>query len=359
MPVDPALAQLQLLLRRATPLIEGAERIPDTPLKFTPGQAVQATVLSALPNGRFLVQIGDRQLDLNLPRNTPPGARLDLRFVGNDPRPTFILPGEGLPPGSTIVALSDTARNLAVLLSRLSRPSGEAAVLPRAAPVLEAPPGDPRELAVALQSAVARSGLFYESHQAQWVAGSRSLAELLREPQARLSEPLAQARAGAPRQEAGLPGPGESAEPPAGGAGRATLLLPGGPGGLGAEDKEPVHPAAAPLVRQQLETLDTRQVVWQGEIWPGQTLRWTIEEGEAGSEGTDPPRAWVTRLALDLPALGEVQALLRLDATGVQIELEVAAPGTRAQLAAHADALRSGFARAGLKLAQVTLHEQG
>ncbi|NOK57077.1 flagellar hook-length control protein FliK, partial [Burkholderia thailandensis] len=51
-------------------------------------------------------------------------------------------------------------------------------------------------LSLALAQAVAQSGLFYESHLAQWLAGQRTTAELAREPQARLAsgaQPGAQA----------------------------------------------------------------------------------------------------------------------------------------------------------------------
>ncbi|HDR9731995.1 TPA: flagellar hook-length control protein FliK, partial [Burkholderia aenigmatica] len=46
-------------------------------------------------------------------------------------------------------------------------------------------------LRAALAQAVSESGLFYESHLAQWLAGQRPLAALMREPQARLAVALA------------------------------------------------------------------------------------------------------------------------------------------------------------------------
>ncbi|MBR7947854.1 flagellar hook-length control protein FliK, partial [Burkholderia cenocepacia] len=46
-------------------------------------------------------------------------------------------------------------------------------------------------LRAALAQAVSESGLFYESHLAQWLAGQRPLAALMREPQARLATALA------------------------------------------------------------------------------------------------------------------------------------------------------------------------
>ena len=54
--------------------------------------------------------------------------------------------------------------------------------------VVEGAPPLPAVCAALLKDAVSKSGLFYESHQAQWVAGEKSLVDILREPQGRLSE---------------------------------------------------------------------------------------------------------------------------------------------------------------------------
>ena len=70
------------------------------------------------------------------------------------------------------VAPQDTARTAA---SQAAAPARDATA---AAPVLA--------LRAALAQAVSESGLFYESHLAQWLAGQRPLAALEREPQARL-----------------------------------------------------------------------------------------------------------------------------------------------------------------------------
>lgn len=359
MPVNDVLAQLHQLLRRTTPLVEGAERLPETFLKLTPGQQVRATVLSQLPSGRFLVQVNDQHLDLNLPRDTQPGSQVELRYVGSQPRLTFMLAGEPVAPSRSPVNLSDTARYIGALLARASNLTSQGAAPTAANPVLEAPPSDPQKLAVALKTALAESGLFYESHQAQWVAGERSLAALLREPQGQLSQPRAFAAA---HGEAARPAPaaddGEPARPaapplPDNGSGPARAAE-----GLSAP-REPVHPQAAPLVQQQLEALDTRQLIWQGEVWPGQTLRWEIEEREGGGEGAPAERQWVTRLALTLPSLGGVEARLRLDALGVHVDLSVGEDQARAALEAGAQALAEGFERAGLRLAEFQVRDHG
>jgi hypothetical protein len=382
MAVNDVLGQLQALLKKSTPLIETGGEGAQQPLKFTPGQEVQAKVLSTLPNSRFLVLVGDQHLDLNLPRNTQPGDNVELRFVGNQPRPTFILANEAAQPqarGGT-VNLSDTARFIGALLDKASQLAARAETpVARSAPVLPGAPADVPQFAQALRSALSQSGLFYESHQAQWVAGQRSLGELLKEPQAQLSEQRAFAAAQRPAEAATPNAASQASE------GRAasvppraeSMPFPPSPTAAAAEQpvetaarpapvtgmpeasaKESVHPSTAPLLQQQLEALDSRQVIWQGQVWPGQTMQWQIEERDAREGGgTEAANEWQTRLALTLPNLGEVGAQLRLSAQGIRIELSVAEPETGQRLQAAAGQLQAGFERADLTLMQLVVKQ--
>ncbi|MCM3532601.1 flagellar hook-length control protein FliK, partial [Cytobacillus oceanisediminis] len=97
-----------------------------------------------------------------------------------------------------------------------------------------------------------------------------------------------------------------------------------------------VHPAAVPLVRQQLDALATDQFRWTGEAWPGARLDWTIEPDEPGHRaprggGDDDAGdgiAWRTRLTLTLPSLGTVDAELVLN--GAQLVARLRANQTGA-----------------------------
>ncbi|MBR8421228.1 flagellar hook-length control protein FliK, partial [Burkholderia dolosa] len=73
-------------------------------------------------------------------------------------------------------AVSSADSNVQASASRATSAAHEAAGLPPVA-----------MLRAALAQAVSASGLFYESHLAQWLAGQRPLAALMREPQARLA----------------------------------------------------------------------------------------------------------------------------------------------------------------------------
>lgn len=120
-----------------------------------------------------------------------------------------------------------------------------------------------------------------------------------------------------------------------------------------------VAPDVVPLVQQQLEALATHNFSWQGQIWPGQEMRWDITEhvdedasrraqgdGEAASN-------WQTRLRLTFPHLGAVDAQLRLQ--GAQISLVLTAGNTQTQelLRNATQVLRSQFNGAGLALTTV------
>jgi Flagellar hook-length control protein FliK len=186
-----------------------------------------------------------------------------------------------------------------------------AAPTARAMPILASPPDNPAELAKGLQSALVRSGLFYESHQAQWVAGARPLEELMHEPQALLKRTA-----------------------------------------------DPVHPQATALVQQQLETLDTRQIVWAGQVWPDQPLEWRIEEEPPHDHAPDEaPASWKTSLRLTLPQLGAMTATLSLYGNDVRLTLSAAGSDAQSTLRAAEPALRTALDRAGLTLLGMSIAE--
>jgi hypothetical protein len=168
--------------------------------------------------------------------------------------------------------------------------------------------------------------LFYESHQAQWVAGRRPLADLLREPQA--------------RHAPGLPSPTAASAPlatpvdlPAGKSAADSLGSP-----VRSTPADPLPPELQPLVQQQLDAAAHQPILWRGEVWPGQTMNWEIrEEKERRDTSEEVAAQWQTRVRLVLPQLGELAADLSLTPAGVSIRL-AAAEGR------SSDALRNSLA---------------
>lgn len=347
---------------------------------------------------------------------------------------------------STRETLSFAARAILDLFE-----SGDAQPLQARAPLLSTAPGAGNASAATLSAALAtlvdQSGLFYESHLAQWVVGLRPLSALLQEPQAGLRQPpapnspaqTAPPAATPPQQPAPsagapvalLPYGGPPAAPaqapsaailaeltrptifplttgvpaqPARGHGADAGSQPGLPGQAAsatagqaapttpaAEQRRaahanaaahayqitaevsheghhiaqaqraaiiaswnapdqpaaapqpdvgpPVHPASEGVVRHQLELLATQQFRWSVEAWPGMPMDWEVtrEQQREHSPTSADAATWSTRLRLDLPRLGHVDAVLTLGAHGLEARL-VADDRTTAGLLAEAGA---------------------
>lgn len=365
--------QLQLLIKTsAPPLLEVSQQQLELP-QLVPGQKVPAHVVASMPNGRFQVLVADKALDMNLPRNTQPGDKLELVFVTAKPRLTFILASDLANVATTNntkpqVSLSETARFLGGLLEKVMQPEAsqtKAASIAQTAPLLSGAPGKTLDFAQGLRGALTQSGLFYESHQAQWVTGQRPLTDLLHEPQGRLSPVAANlaqpepGRVSGSQETTGNASTGFQAMPnvkPA--EPQSTPVLPQNQGdvlsGKPLAATQPTHPDTLPIVRQQLEALDSRQVVWQGQVWPGQTMEWQIEERAAREQGSEVVvPEWQTSLRLVLPQLGEIAARLTLVPQGIRLQLDASDPASARLLAEQRTALRQGMETSGLQLVEM------
>jgi flagellar hook-length control protein FliK len=300
----------RVLATTPVPRIELEADVTRTPARSV-GQLLQAQLVADLPNGRSLLDVQGFRFDVKLPVPARLGETFHLEVLALQPKLTFALLGAQAGAKPDAVSMSDSVRQLTALLDRVSSETS-AAPTARAAPVLPAPPDRPADLAEALKNTLARSGLFYESHQAQWIAGERPLEELMREPQAALKP-----------------------------------------------TEEPVHPQATALVRQQLETLDTRQIVWTGQVWPDQSLEWRIEEEpQHDSSSAEAPTSWKTSLRLELPQLGAMRATLSIAGNDVRMTLSAAEVDARSALRAGEPALRAAFQRAGLTLLDVAVPDE-
>lgn len=274
--------------------------IPDAihdPHGLTPGMRLQARVEVQLASGDFRVRVGDTLMRTQLPAGTRPGTTLELVFIGARPRLTFMLLNPP-PTAPGYASLSPAARLLATLAQETK--SNSAATPPyQADPVLGDAPDDIGEFSARLQQAFSRSGLFYESHQAQWLTGQRTREQLLQEPQGRLS--AASATAG----DLDIAPATAGHDAPADGGSEARM----------------VHGEALPQVRQQLAALETGHVNWRGEVWPGQTMDWEIEGEPPDPDTPGDPHRWHSRLRLTLPRLGQVTAMFTLEQRGVRIAM--------------------------------------
>lgn len=389
----------------ASPTLALDRRI--SPGSLAVGQELNARLLSDRAGGRFLALIDGRAVEVVL----PPGARAGdtLRLTVTAEQPRLVLSGEadarvGTGSGTTAagadaaspaspdgapaqpartateVSVSAGGRALTRLVADIaSAAAGARAPDPdpdagatqgnRGVPLVALPAAGRGELAGQLAAALSRtfsgSGLFYESHQAQWVAGERSLDSLRQEPQGKLpplppAAPAASSLAGTPaaqlqgtatEADAIRPAPTTTREGTTAPAASGTAA-PGAGAGLLAGV---VDAASVSLVQQQLATLDAGRAGWRGLVLPGVPASIVVQERPAPSEddadGTPAPAAdWATTVSVVLPRLGAVDARLLL--RGDRLLLSVAADEASGadELAAAREQLVSALADAGLKV---------
>jgi len=291
--------------------------------QLDPGEILSARVDAKLPDGSFKLLVAGQALRMSLPSFIAPGDTLELAFVTREPHPTFELKSV-LPQGSAEAPSLSTAGRLvaAAMLQSGAAPMPTTAAVP--GPLLTTAPADGTRLSGQLANTLTTSGLFYESHQAQWVAGTRDLPQIMQEPQARL------VRSAQSDTQTGVQ------------TGVQAIL-----------------PQALPLVQMQLATLDTSIVMMQLEIWPKQWMQWTVQErppgpeNEAQSEAAQPD--WNTRLRLVLPQLGELNAMLSFGAGGITIRVEADKTASAALLQANGASLQEALAAAGLPSARIAI----
>ncbi|WP_460836627.1 flagellar hook-length control protein FliK, partial [Massilia agri] len=187
-------------------------------------------------------------------------------------------------------------------------------------PVVAAASLDAASIAQGLQQAVGKSGLFYESHVAEWAQGARALADLNAEPQ----------------QQAAREG----------------------------QRPLPTDPATAQFINLQLATQEQAHLSWQGNLWPGQPMQLEVrrevdEEQEGQGEGEEAAaRAWHSRLRLTFPGLGDVDA--RLTLVGGALQLRVSASEDSAALLRHNQpSLAGALDAAGTPLAAFEVRSTG
>ena len=310
------------------------------------GQQVSAKVEQQLQNGNFKVSIKGQPLQMNLPQGTKPGDSVNLVLVSREPRLTFKL---DLPqsPAQPQAELSQAGRLISQLVPDASKPN---VPLTGTKPVLPSPPQEPVQLAQALQNTLAKSGLFYESHQAQWVMGELPLAQLMQEPQ-NAGTSLPQLQQSQPREQTNPAAISQSAA-------KADIQVSPEPA---ADAQIKIEESTLPIVRQQINTLETQSFSWTGQIWPGQTMDWQVQEEEEQGKRQDgeAPRTWASRLRLSLPSLGEINANLRLTPSGVQISLQVAKQDTESSLKKQGRMLQKSMEANGIALVSMAVKQHG
>jgi hypothetical protein len=206
-------------------------------------------------------------------------------------------------------SISTAGKALGDVIAAAQKADTQASAAVGRTPLLAAPSGDAGAIAQALKDGLGKSGLFYESHVAEWAEGARSRADLAAEPQAR-----------------GMP--------------------------------PPTDPNTAQFINLQLNAHEQGRVAWQGQLWPGRDMHWDVEREAHGGQESDQTdgTTWRSNLRLRFGALGEVAARVVLSGDRLHIRLDTSDAAVGSLLDAHRARLAQALDAAGTPLAQLAIH---
>jgi hypothetical protein len=227
-------------------------------------------------------------------------------------------------PSSVNITLSTTGQLINNLLQ--AQPSANGPAIAARTPALAEPPTMPTpEIADALQNSVSLSGAFYESHVAEWVDGTRTLADLQQEPQAQIGKSIDN-----------------------------TALLTR-PDAAGTE--------IGNIVNVQLNTLDQQRITWEGQVWPGQHMQWDIARDNSDQtprpDGQEAPPSWHSVVRFNFEHLGTVAASIRLVGSQIHMQIRTNNESTTNALRSHGSELVDSMAAAGSSLDSLIVKREG
>lgn len=217
---------------------------------------------------------------------------------------------------SAPTSLSNTAKFISQILQAAPN-TGNKVNIASETPVVAAPAElkDTAATASKLQNQISKSGLFYESHVAEWAQGKRSISEIKAEPQSR-DDPskISDIRSGT---------------------------------GLSSVSKE-----MGQIIHQQLNVLDQNIVRWHGELFPGQKIDWEIKKETKETRHLQEPddTNWQSVVRFELPNLGPVTATIHLQSNNLGLSLRAEQSDTVPALKDHASELASAMHTAGSPL---------
>ena len=227
------------------------------------------------------------------------------------------------PLPSTALDLTAAARVLQAALRSTGLRAPAAATIASPMPLAERSHAPAAHIARSLEQAIATSGLFYESHLARVLSREYSLAALSREPQA---------------------------------AWPSGTLSPEAPSASATSTSE----AASSMLVRQLDVLDTRALVWIGDVWPGQRTTIALreemtDEAANGVDGEPVASTWRMQVTLDLPSLGPVHASLALRGRAIDVVLTAANEASQHRMDAARPQLATALDAADIVAARIDI----
>lgn len=338
--------------------VAAVQQITDALSNLVPGQRILAEIQALLPNGSYRAVVAQRDITLALPFSAKPGDTLELEVTESDGKLTLAFvtnrsdnAAARAQPESSATSLSPTGKLIGDLMGDIQTDGKRAPAAPlnNAQPLVQAMPKTAAELVPVLKQALTESGMFYEAHQARWVAGELSTESLKQEPQGKFS--VAQTNTTVNPENSPKTNNSPNVDTPANTAVATTSRTEPSTGTGIPRD-------LMPIVQQQLDGLANQNFAWQGQAWPGQQMRWEIGENmeDSRSPNSDDIQRWQTRLKLSLPQLGDIDVTLNLKAGGeVRIAVTAGSESSEARLRNEAQQLRKQFEAAGLNLTEVSV----
>lgn len=278
------------------------------------GKRYHAVIESKLVNGWASVLVAGQSFQMELPASIAnnKNTEIELTLISKEPTLRFLLlnPLINLDHEQSIAFISQAGQ---LLSDSLKTPSSQ--LLPQqivSTPIIQSLPNSVSEFVSKLQQTLTQSGLFYESHLAEWLAGKRSLDQLHQEPQSKFSD----------------------------------------------TDKNfgNYH-----MVQQQLMALETGAVVWKGEIWPGQLVEWVvIEQEKEDGQGVEKDSSnWISRINISLPYLGQIMITFRINQLGTSIHIETEQDITNNLLVNNQYSLIKAIETEGIKVQSLIVNKDG
>jgi hypothetical protein len=308
-PVAPALNALSRIaqIRPIAALGDAYEDGAPWLERLVKGQNYVGHILARLDDKTFNVAIDGHAAPMTLPAELEAGQTIRLKYLSDQPVPTFTLVAPAESDDSS-AHLSKAAQLIDHYL-QAAKHSATSAVF-EATLAVSSNPADARQLAADLRHALVNSGLFYESHLAEFAHGARALADVLQEAQSRDNS------------------------------------------------------VAGSLLVKQLGILENQRLLWHGEIWPGQTMHWQLQLEDEQERRDHPPasenaineaRPLSSSMTLQLPQLGKISARVDMAHGNMRIMLSAEDADTADMLAAARKELRTAIENNGQALDALTV----
>lgn len=291
----------------------GQIRMANTFHDFVRGHDYLAKITHKLDANHVIMHVNGHHIQMAFDQNLPLGQQLQLRFMGNNPTPSFMLLNtvhHGVNDAQTQV--SSTGQWVTQIL-HAEYPASTQAKFNAVSPMTQIPLTQPHYIAQDIQQTVSMSGLFYESHLAEFTQGQRSITSIMQEPQ----------------------------------------------NGL--------HHQHNAMTVQQLNVLETNKFEWQGQVWQNQMMQLSIEKlpidinvntQEHHYSPEESAVAFESQLHLDLPKLGSISTILRLAHGQLSVQMNVEDANSLAMLRQDKSSLIQAFEHVSQKLSALSIESE-